>query len=218
MGEWFHSAFKKFGEVSWQGWLVFAVLIVLGIGLLTLTRNQKKWTSKMLAMGALCVALSFVLGMIRLFKMPQGGSVTPGAMLPMMLFSYVYGVGPGVLVGVVYGLLDFIQSSAVIVNVWSFALDYLVGFGCVCLAGLFNKEAQASWGLYAGIAVACLGRFIASVASGVLFYAEYAQGTGMSPMVYSISYNGSYMLPEMLICLVIALLVGKRLAREMKKA
>lgn len=217
IGEWFQSAFKKFGEVSLAQGIVFAVLVLLGVGLLLLSRKQNKWSTKMLTTASLAVALSFVLGMIRLFKMPQGGSITPASMLPLMVFAYAYGTIPGLTAGMVYGVLDFLQASSPIVNVWSFTLDYIIGFGVIGLAGLFGKMKDVRLGLGIGIAVACVARFAASVASGIMFYASYAEGTGLSPFVYSITYNGSYMLPEMIICLVLGLVVGKQIVNVVKR-
>ena len=133
-----------------------------------------------------------------------------------MLFAYAFGVAPGLITGVAYGVVDFLQSSSPITNVWSFALDYLVGYGVICLAGLFRRR-DSKWGLYAGIVIASAARFTASVLSGVMFYASYAEGTGLSPFWYSVGYNGSYMLPDMLICCVLALMIGPRVLKEMKR-
>ncbi|MBR2384770.1 MAG: energy-coupled thiamine transporter ThiT, partial [Clostridia bacterium] len=62
----------------------------------------------------MCVALSFALSYIKLFEMPQGGSVTLFSMLPIMLFSYIYGMKKGLLVGVIYGLLQAVQDPYII--------------------------------------------------------------------------------------------------------
>ena len=82
------------------------------------------------------------------------------------------------------------------VSVPQVLLDYPIAFAMTALAGLFRHMKDERVGLSLGVIVACIGRFVAAVASGVLFFAEYAEGSGMSPMVYSISYNGSYMLWE----------------------
>ena len=84
---WLQDAISKFGKTPLEAWITFAALAVLGIALLVIARSQKKWNAKVLAFGALSIALSFVLSCIRLFRMPNGGSVTPASMLPVMLFS-----------------------------------------------------------------------------------------------------------------------------------
>ena len=132
---WLQKAFEKFAETPLTVWIALAVLVALGAILLTISRTSRKWDARMLSFGALSVALSFVLSCIRLYRMPQGGSVTPASMLPIMLFSAAYGVGPGLLTGLVYGVLQYLQGGWFL-NVWQFALDYLLAFAALGLAGL----------------------------------------------------------------------------------
>ena len=215
---WFQTAFKKFASFPLWAWILVAVLLVGGFIAYRAIKGSKKtvWSTKMISMGAICMALSCVLSLIRLWSMPQGGSVTPASMMPMMLFAYVYGVGPGLALGAVYGVLQYILGPW-FVSVPQVLLDYPIAFAMTALAGLFRHMKDERVGLSLGVIVACIGRFVAAVASGVIFFAEYAEGSGMSPMVYSISYNGSYMLWECIICVVLSVLVGGRLVRELKK-
>ncbi len=216
MGQWFQTAFEKFGEINLPTAIIVLTLLVVGIGVMVISGKRVKWTTQMLTSAALAIALSFVLSLIRLYKMPQGGSISAAGDLPIILFAYAFGAVPGITAGAVYGIIDFISSSSPIMNVWSFVLDYIVGFGVLGLAGLFGKMKNQKLGLAAGVAVACAARFTASVLSGVMFYAAYAEGTGMSPLVYSIWYNGSYMLPNMIICVVVGLIVGPRVVKVIK--
>ena len=105
MTEWLKDLFSKFGKTPGTVWVSVGVIVALGVILLAVGRSSKRWNAKMVAFGALSIALSFVLSCIRLFRMPTGGSVTPGSMLPLMLFSVSFGVGPGLLAGLAYGLL-----------------------------------------------------------------------------------------------------------------
>ncbi len=217
---WFQTAFEKLGEFPIWGWVMVAVLLLGGLALWRAARGSKKtvWNAQAMAMAAMCIALSCVLGCIRLWRMPQGGSVTAASMLPLMLFSYLYGVGPGMLVGAVYGVLDFLLGGANnFLSPMQWLLDYPVTYLMVGLAGLFRAMKNEQLGLSLGVVLACVGRWMAAVAAGVFFWAEYAP-EGMSPLVYSLGYNGSYMSIECLLCVVIALLVGVRLSHEMKKA
>ncbi len=215
---WFATAFKGMTSFPVWAWILVAVLIIGGFVAYKAVKGGKKtvWTTKMISMGAICMALSSVLSLIQLWSMPQGGSVTPASMMPMMLFAYVYGVGPGLALGAVYGVLQYILGPW-FVSVPQVLLDYPIAYAMIGLAGLFRHMENERTGLCLGVVVACIGRFIAAVASGVIFFADYAEGSGMSPMVYSISYNGSYMLAECVICVVLSLLVGGRLVRELKK-
>ncbi len=216
MADWFQTAFKDFGEFPAWAWIVVAVLLVGGVIAYRSLKGGHKtvWNTKMMAMGAVCIALSSVLSMIKIWKMPQGGSITAASMLPLMLFSYVYGMGPGCLVGALYGVLQFIIEPYFL-SLPQMLLDYPIAFGMMGLAGLFSKMDNENLGLTAGVVLASVGRFVAAVLSGVIFFAEYAGD--QNPWVYSIVYNGSYMLPECIICVILCLAVGLRLARQLKK-
>lgn len=214
---WFENAFGDFAEFPVGGWILVAVLLVGGLVVYRQFKSESKtvWSTKMLALGAVCMALSNVLSMIKLFDMPQGGSVTPASMLPLMLFAYVYGVGPGMTVGAVYGVMQFIIEPYFL-SVPQMLLDYPIAFAMVGLAGVFSTYKNRPVGLMAGVVLGSLGRFVAAVLSGVVFFAEYAGD--QNPWVYSIGYNGAYMLPECIICVVLALAVGLRLTQQLSKA
>lgn len=214
---WFENAFGDFAEFPVGGWILVAVLLVGGLVVYRQFKSESKtvWSTRMLALGAVCMALSNVLSMIKLFDMPQGGSVTPASMLPLMLFAYVYGVGPGMTVGAVYGVMQFIIEPYFL-SVPQMLLDYPIAFAMVGLAGLFSKNENRALGLSLGVVLGSLGRFVAAVLSGVVFFAEYAGD--QNPWVYSIGYNGAYMLPECIICVVLALAVGLRLTQQLSKA
>ena len=216
MADWFQTAFKDFGKFPAWAWIVVAVLLVGGVIVYRSLKGGHKtvWNTKMMAMGAVCIALSSVLSMIKIWKMPQGGSITAASMLPLMLFSYVYGMGPGCLVGALYGVLQFIIEPYFL-SLPQMLLDYPIAFGMMGLAGLFSKMDNENLGLTVGVVLASVGRFVAAVLSGVIFFAEYAGD--QNPWVYSIVYNGSYMLPECIICVILCLAVGLRLARQLKK-
>lgn len=214
---WFENAFGDFAEFPVGGWILVAVLLVGGLVVYRQFKSESKtvWSTRMLALGAVCMALSNVLSMIKLFDMPQGGSITPASMLPLMLFAYVYGVGPGMTVGAVYGVMQFIIEPYFL-SVPQMLLDYPIAFAMVGLAGLFSKNENRALGLSLGVVLGSLGRFVAAVLSGVVFFAEYAGD--QNPWVYSIGYNGAYMLPECIICVVLALAVGLRLTQQLSKA
>ena len=154
----------------------------------------------MLANAALCLALAFVLSYIKLFDLPQGGAVTAASLLPIVAFAYSYGLAPGLVVGVAYGLLQMIQDPWIVTPVQAI-LDYPLAFACIALAAVARKLPD-SWGWLAGMALAAVGRFVCHTLTGVVFFAEYAEGTGMTPFVYSVSYN-SFVFVDMAICAVV---------------
>ena len=152
--------------------------------------------------------------------MPTHGAVTPGSMLPIMLFSLVYGVGPGMLTGLAYGLLQYIQDPSFL-NVWQFLLDYLIAFAALGLAGIGKGKGKA-W-TYIAIPIAVLGRAVSAILAGIMWaneYIDYGLTIGSmefsSPVLYSMVYNGVYLIPETVICLLLAWLVAKPVMRVMK--
>ena len=82
----------EFAEISLTTWAILAALVILGVVLYIMTRDQKKWSTRMLANASLCIALAFILSYVKLYEMPQGGSVTLASMLPIFMFAYAYGV------------------------------------------------------------------------------------------------------------------------------
>ena len=157
-----------------------------------------KFTSKQLITAAICLAVAFVLGLIPLFRMPQGGSVTPASMLPIVLFAYLYGTKKGLLVAFVYSILQFAQDPFFLTPV-QFLFDYICAFTLMGLAGLFKKH------IIPGLVLAGSLKFLFQFLSGIIFYAEYAPA-GQPAWLYSLSYNGSVVAVDTAICIAIVLL------------
>lgn len=145
---------------------------------------------------SLLVAMAAVLHQIILFHMPQGGSVTAGCMVPLLLVSYRYGVRTGVLAGILYGVINFIQEPFVVHPI-QVLFDYPLPFICLALAGIKIRDS-----FVVGTALGFVGRFLCHVISGVVFFADYAP-EGTSPLMYSIVFNASYLIPDIIICCII---------------
>ena len=217
---WTDELVEKFTETPGQVWIAVAALAALAGILYTVSRSSKQWNAKMLSMGALSIALSFVLSCIRLFRMPTHGSVTPGSMLPLMLFSACYGIGPGLLAGLAYGVLQYFQDPQFL-NVWQFIFDYLLAFAALGIAGIAWKKSD-KW-LYIGIPAAAFCRAVSAILAGIMWayeYLDYGLKIGnmefSSPILYSIVYNGVYLIPETAICLLLAFFIAKPVMKVMK--
>lgn len=159
---------------------------------------------------AVLVALAVVLTRFTLFRMPQGGSVTFGGMIPILLVGLRHGPRWGVMAGVVLGLIDLILGGYV-VHPAQMLLDYPIAYGALGLAGLARGKNPTLAGAMSALAV--LGRFVAHVLAGVIFFAEYAGDQNV--WLYSAVYNGSFLLPELLISAVILALLHPALRRVM---
>ena len=166
--------------------------------------TTKKKTTRMLAEGGIFIALALVLGLIKLFELPQGGSISL-EMLPLFLFCLRWGVGPGFVCCTAFGVLQVFIQGAVSWGWASILLDYVVAFAFIALTGLGKgKPGGQFWGPVLG----SFGRFVFHFISGITIYKIVAPtelfGTVFDqPVLYSIAYNGSYVLIDLILCLII---------------
>lgn len=179
-------------------------------------KNTKN-TTLSIAFGAVAIALSVSLSFIKLFKMPQGGSVTLLRMLPIVLYSYMFGVRKGIFAGATYGVLDS-MFDLWIVHPAQFILDYIVCFAAVGIAGIF-RDREFRFKILTGTAIATVFRFLANFASGVIFFAEYAEPAGYSSAVlYSFVYNSTVFVDMAFVMVVVAVLeLSRPFMRQMNR-
>ncbi len=193
-------------------------------------RNQTKQLLPLVEgaiMIALAIALDYLCKLIP-FQFPNGGGISV-AVLPLIYYTFRHGTTWGLGVGFVYAVLQIITGwyAPPAGTWWAFLLclllDYFLAFtvtGCANLiARPFGRHRLLGYGV--GTAVVCIGRFLFSFLSGVILWDSFAP-EGMSVWLYSLVYNGGYMLPNALLCTVLAVLLCAALdpktLRPMKKA
>ncbi len=162
---------------------------------------------------ALMLALATLLSLITIFPMPFGGSVTPLSMLPVFLIAFRYGALWGVGVGFTYGLIEMLlglnnlsYATSALAGVCIVLFDYLVAFAVLGLGGLFRKRLKhRSLEFALGVTLGCVLRFLCHFLTGVTVWAGYADGQIV--WIYSLLYNGSYMLPEMILTVVVGVIL-----------
>ena len=180
----------------------------------TAEKNQRREMILSVACGGVCIALSFVLSQIRLFRMPQGGSVTPASMLPIIFFCLCFGAKKGFCASFAYSLLQLIGGT--LINFPQVMLDYIIAYTVLGFAGFFAASSKKRievrnplkrlsiipfWRIGAAVFFAFALRLVSSVLSGVIFWSEYAGDQNV--WVYSILYNGTFLLVEAAITSVI---------------
>lgn len=153
---------------------------------------------------AIFIALSLALSYVRFKIWAQGGSVDL-AMIPLIIFSLRWGAPWGIGASGVYGFLRCLILDGMVYGWQAIFLDYIIAYGCCGLAGLFRK---GKLGAEIGAAVGCVCRFLAHLISGVVLWGSFMPseyfGLSMNNVwVYSALYNGSYMLPSMILAIVI---------------
>lgn len=180
------------------GALIAAILILLILACY-LTGENKRIETKPLVFAAVAMTLGMITSFLKLFEAPMGGSVTLFSMLFICCIGYWYGLRTGLITGFAYGLLQLI-SDPYIISLPQMITDYLLAFGALGLSGLFHNKKN---GLIKGYIAGVLGRYLFAFLSGLIFFASYAEGTGMSAPLYSLAYNGSYLGCEAALTLVI---------------
>jgi thiamine transporter len=144
----------------------------------------------------LTLALAAVLNTVKVFEMPQGGTISL-VMLPLIVLAMRRGPRVGVLAGLLYGVID-VMIDPFIVHWAQLLLDYPIAYGAVGLAGIFSKTLRRGLvagktlhavlaGLLPGVVLAAAARYAAHVTSGVIFFAEFAEGQPV--LAYSAVYN-----------------------------
>jgi thiamine transporter len=164
--------------------------------------NQKNqeirqfFSTKILAEIVVLVSLAGALSLIShsFFRLPQGGSINLG-MIPIFWLAIRRGWKIGIFAGAVFGVVDM-TIEPFIVNPIQFILDYPLPFAVLGVAGLFRRCAVI------GVALGGVGRFVCHFVSGIVYFSDYAP-EGMSPVVYSAIYNGTYIIPSIIICAII---------------
>lgn len=180
------------------------------------TTPKTSVTTKQLVFSAAAMALALVTSMIKFANLPMGGSITLFSMFFITLIGYWYGPSIGLMTGFAYGLLQFVMEP-IFYTIPQMLLDYPLAFGALGLSGFFYQKKH---GLQIGYVVGVLGRFLCSTISGIVFFGSFAP-EGTPAVVYSLSYQASYIVPEAVATLIIisipavanALTHVKRIAR-----
>ena len=176
--------------------------------------NNRRRPVLLLCEGAIMVVLAQLLGYIKVWEMPWGGSVCL-SMLPILLYACRWGVGSGLMSGLVLGVLQFMFDGGIALGWQSIIGDYLLAFTAVGLAGLCRKLPN---GIYWGTLVGGAARFAVHYVVGATIWAEYMPEeffgmTMTTPWLYSLLYNGAYMVPDTALCIVIFALLAKPMGK-----
>ncbi len=199
-------------------------------------------TLRLVSSGIL-IGMAVVMSMIKVFELPYGGSITLFSMVPIFIIGYKYGWCWGLICGTVDGILQAVLGATMsnaywgvsgIDVLWMTVLDYFAAFAVLGLAGLFKKMNNKTLSISLGVIVAGFLRFLCHFISGYILWGSYAEsffssmsnsfgdyvlgnftGKGLA-LLYSAVYNGSFMIPEILISViaVVALMAIKPVSKE----
>ena len=201
--------------VKWVS--VGGVLVLLAvIGLIGFLSRGKQSGAKELAFAGVCVGVSFTLAVIKVSPIEYGGSITLASFVPIMIFAYVYGPIKGFIVGLIHGLLNFIEDPYILTPA-TFIFDYLLAFMGVGVMGLFGKMKRKEMGclpVVLGATSAFVIRFISHLLSGVIFfnhgYLESLPAWSLNnAFVYSFIYQCAYVPADALIAIAVLIALCK---------
>lgn len=173
-----------------------------------MTKSKTYYHIRALCEGAIFVAIAELLGYLKLFHMPQGGSISL-MMLPIVLYAFRWGLGKGLLAGFVLGILDFMLGGGIAIGWQSIVGDYLIALTALGLAGVFHGK---KWGLAPAVILGCLGRWVTLWITGAVLWGVYMPDVFLGlPMtnvwIYSVLYNIPIALSGV-ITLVVALVLN----------
>lgn len=186
----------------------YAVCILAGILFFVLAlvfagknSTKSKMSTRQLVFCAMALALAFVTSYIKLLELPWGGSITLCSMLFIVLIGNWYGVQTGILVGLAYGILQFIQEPYVL-SFFQVCCDYILAFAALGVAGFFAKKNN---GLLKGYIAAVLARGVFHSLGGYLYWMDYMPDSFPQSLksIYPIVYNYSFLLVEGVITVII---------------
>ena len=206
MAQYYGDVAEYYPNANLVGMIVSAVVFMAIMVVMWFVGDKRKMSdTRSIVYGAISIALSFALSYARIFKLPQGGSVTFASLLPLMIYCCMFGTRRGLIVCTIYGVLQALQDPYII-HPMQFLLDYPLAFGLIGVSGIFMekgvfKDKKVVAFLLGGV-IAVVLRFACHVCSGVFAFADYADldkyGTAIA---YSLAYN-SFAFVDMLIALV----------------
>lgn len=171
--------------------------------------------TKKLVECALMVAVGTVLSLFSVVQMPYGGSVTPAAMLPVILIAYRHGLGWGLGSGAVFAAIQQLLglNNLSYFTTWQsvvavILLDYLLAFSLVGLGGVFRRAVKGQErALALGALLVSVLRYVCHTVAGATVWAGLSIPTEAA-LLYSLGYNATYMIPETIVLVLVAYYLG----------
>ena len=168
---------------------------------------KQKDRLKKLTRCAILIALATVLSLVKIYKLPLGGSITLLSMLPICMISFMYGVKWGIGGAFVYSVIQLALDLAEVLT-WGLSpislagtviFDYLLAFTLLGLSGVFRNTKKGTLAILAGAALSMLGRFVCHLISGTLIFDIWLPDNWDNVYLYSLAYQAAYMIPELIL-------------------
>lgn len=188
---------------------VIAVICIKGKG------GKFRYDAKHIAFAGVTLGLSFALSYVKISPLANGGSITLASFVPVLIYAYVYGIADGLLVGLIFGLLNFI-SGPYILTPMTFILDYPLAFASIGFMGIAHKfTKKMTFNVVLGTVGVFAIRFVFHLISGVIYFAENAIWVELpdwalaNGFVYSFIYQCVYIPADCAIAAVVLYVLAK---------
>ncbi len=187
---------------------------------------KKSFNLNVLAEIAIFSALAFALDILQsgIFRgvFPNGGSIGI-AMIPILIICFRRGFIPGLICGIIVSFLQMLGGVYAIASNWylvllQIILDYIIAYPLVAIAGVFYKPFHKASSLKKQTLYICLGTIIGGALkllshyiAGVTFWSSSCPVDFLGgPAVYSFVYNGAFMIPNIIICIIILVIINAK--------
>ena len=181
-----------------------------------------KLIAEIAIMAALAFALDFIQGPITRGLFPNGGSIGI-AMLPILILAFRRGTKYAFISGLILSFLQMLGGIYLSANVWymiilQILLDYILAYPLVAFAGIFrknyinsdNKTLKNAF-LINGTILGGVLKILCHYLAGVIFWSSSCpEGFSGGAHLYSIAYNSSYMIPNIILNTIILIIISSK--------
>lgn len=193
-------------------YISIGAIALLAVILVAICITNKKFDTKSIAYAAVCLATSFALSFIKVSPVTYGGSITLASFVPVLIYAYAFGAVRGFIVGLIFGLLNYISGPFWLTPL-TFLLDYILAFTMIGLMGFarkFTKSLTAN--VLIGTALVYIARLIMHLCAGIVYFNMdqiYTNLPQTNAFVYSFLYQIIYIVPDAVIACVVFVLLSK---------
>lgn len=159
---------KTTNIVKWVS--VGAIVLLFGVIAVICVKGKKQYDAKHIAFAGISLGLSFVLSFLKVKPVMYGGSITLASFVPLLIYTYVYGLADGLLTGLIFGLFNFVTDPYILTPM-TFILDFLLAFASIGLMGLARKfTKKTTFNVVLGTVAVYVVRFAFHLFSGMIYF------------------------------------------------
>ena len=154
----------------------------------------------------LMLAMATVLSFVKVLDLPYGGSITAFSALPILLVAYRHGLWQGLFTAFAHALIQLLLGTSVFSYGFSIQaviaivmLDYILAFTVLGLGGIFRRKCGSQGtALVLGALLTGALRYTLHTIAGCTVWAGLSIPDSAA-LIYSLAYNATYMIPEVLV-------------------